>query len=731
VSVVIVNRLRAVVLALLGGLAAYVSFNLGGALGGTAVLGSVLLAGAAGARMRRDVRQRRSLARLAGPAYLALAAVIVVYLGFNAGGFFPAQPALLGFLGAVAIAAYVTLTNRPAGALMSRSLLLAAGALGLYAAWVLLSAVWSDAPGRALTEFGLALLYWGGLVLSGLWGDGEQRLRWLIRGLALGISIVCLAGLASRTVPSVWPSPASLDLGRLSYPVTYINALGLLAVLGLILCLGLTCDREPRALRALGAMAAPGLATTLLLTFSRGAIAAGVVGIAVYVLVGRSRLLVTGLIAVIPTTAVAVYAAYNADLLAVPIRGNHAAIAQGHHVALVVAVSSAIALVIRVALLPADSRLIALAPSRARPRVPSRFAWPALAAVAVVGALALGIPHQVTHQYHRFVQGNNFQNYGAVRDRLTDPGANQRIDYWKVALSQFGREPLHGGGAGTYEWEWAKHRPLTFHVLDAHSLYLENLSELGLIGATLLIVGLAIGLMGVARRARGPVRPLYAVVLAAYVAWLVRAGLEWDWEMPVVTLPVFLLLGASLIPVKDPGRPPPPGGRRWRAPAAITVLAAAGVAAVSTVSQSHTDASLAALSQSDCVQVKSSAAAARFPLAVHPQAREARALCFAAAGNDVAAAREMDAAVGEDPGNWELRYGQALILAAAGVDSTSVAQQAHALDPRESVITDLIARLRSPDPARRASAARVFHPRILNNDYPSIFQLSSSPVAGR
>jgi len=727
--VVIVNRLRALVLALLAGLAAYVSFSLGGALGGVAVLGSALLAGAAGVRMQRDARQQRALGRLAGPAYLALAAVLVVYLGFNAGGFFPPQPTLLGFLGAVAIAVHVTLTNRPADALMSRSLLLAAGALGLYAAWVLLSAVWSDAPGRALTEFGLALLYWVGLVLSGLWGDGEQRLRWLIRGLALGISIVCLAGLASRTVPSVWPSPSSLDLSRLSYPVTYINALGLLAVLGLILCLGLTCDREPRALRALGAMAAPGLATTLLLTFSRGAIAAGIVGIVVYVLVGRSRLLVTGLIAVLPTTAIAVRAAYRADLLAAPIQGNHAAIAQGHHVALVVAVCSAIALVTRIALLPADSWLIAVAPRRAS--VPRRFAWPALAAVAVVGALALGIPHQVTHQYHRFVQGNVPQPYRQLRDRLTDPGADLRIDLWKPALSQFAREPLHGGGAGTYEWEWAKHRPITFHVLDAHSLYLETLGELGLIGSTLLIVGLAIGLVGVARCARGSVRPLYAVVLAAYVVWLLRAGLEWDWEMPVVTLPVFLLVGASLVPVKDPSRLPAPGRRRWRAPVAVTVLAAAGVAAVSSVSQSHTDAALAALSQSDCAQVKSSAAAARSPLAVHPQAREARALCVAASGDDLAAKREIDTAVGEDPGNWELRYGQALITAAAGLDANSVAKQAHALNPRESVITDLLSRLRSPDPASRASAARVFHPRILNNDYPSIFQLSSSPAAGR
>ena len=41
---------------------------------------------------------------------------------------------------------------------------------------------------------------------------------------------------------------------RLSYPLTYRNALGLLPVLGTVFCAGLTCDsRDPRLSRALTA----------------------------------------------------------------------------------------------------------------------------------------------------------------------------------------------------------------------------------------------------------------------------------------------------------------------------------------------------------------------------------------------------------------------------------------------------------------------------------------------
>ena len=53
-------------------------------------------------------------------------------------------------------------------------------------------------------------------------------------------------------------------------------------------------------------------------------------------------------------------------------------------------------------------------------------------------------------------------------------------------------------------------------------------------------------LVRVAARARGPDRPIYAALFAVLLAWAIHAGMDWDWEMPVVTLVFFLLGGFAL-----------------------------------------------------------------------------------------------------------------------------------------------------------------------------------------
>src|SRR5439155_7523569 len=139
---------------------------------------------------------------------------------------------------------------------------------------------------------------------------------------------------------------------RLSYPVTYWNALGLLASLGIVLVVHLTTDfREPRWLRVASAAAAPLLGATILLTFSRGGIAACILGLAAYLLLGRPRGALTGLAAVAPLTAVAVRAAYDATLVASTTYTRPAAVAQGHHLARVVLLCAGGAAVLRAVLL--------------------------------------------------------------------------------------------------------------------------------------------------------------------------------------------------------------------------------------------------------------------------------------------------------------------------------------------------------------------------------------------
>jgi len=117
------------------------------------------------------------------------------------------------------------------------------------AGWSLLSAAWGP-TGPALAATPLLALY-AGAVLAAEWLPRGPTLRALLWAIAL----VCLAALLGK--PFVSGS-------RLSWPVTYANGLGLVAVSGVLLAVGLR-RVAPGAVSALAAV----------LTFSRGALVAG------------------------------------------------------------------------------------------------------------------------------------------------------------------------------------------------------------------------------------------------------------------------------------------------------------------------------------------------------------------------------------------------------------------------------------------------------------------------
>ena len=121
--------------------------------------------------------------------------------------------------------------------------------------------------------------------------------------------------------------------------------------------------------------------------------------------------------------------------------------------------------------------------------------------------------------------------------------SNGRIALWKGALHESSSHPLLGGGAGSYESWWLQHRKAPERVKDAHSLYLQTLAELGPLGLALLALALAVPL-AVGIRARR--RPLVPFAVAAYAAFLLHAAVDWDWQLPGVTLPA-ILCGAMVL----------------------------------------------------------------------------------------------------------------------------------------------------------------------------------------
>ena len=88
-------------------------------------------------------------------------------------------------------------------------------------------------------------------------------------------------------------------------------------------------------------------------------------------------------------------------------------------------------------------------------------------------------------------------------------------------------------------------------VVDAHSLVIETAAELGVVG--LLFLGLLIG--GVAASAREAYRAspeASAGAIAVAGAWMTHSLLDWDWEMPAVTMLAIVCAGA-LIALADRG----------------------------------------------------------------------------------------------------------------------------------------------------------------------------------
>src|SRR3954451_12192861 len=556
-----------------------------------------------GAPARRPVERRVAAAALA-----LLPGILIVFFGFNGGGDFSGSGGFATLLVSQLLVVRVRVADEPFAG-FSRPLALVAGAFALFTGWTLASGLWSDAQDRSLIEFDRALLYLLVLVLMGLLPRRAYRVQWIVRAPAIGAFVVCTAGLISRVLPDLWPTGAGVADNRLSFPLTYWNAFGLLAGVGLIAALSLTTsDRESRLARSLAAAASPLFATALLFTFSRGAIAVTLVAIVVYVGLSRQRALVPGLIAVVPTTAIALIAAYGADQLATLNPTTPRGISQGKDVALVLALCVLASGAVRFLLAGLDRRLARVSLSGKRRRH-LRIGVASGAALVIVIALAAGGGSWVSDQYHGFVKGAATTDTD-LRQRLVDPSSNGRTDHWRAALDSFSDQPLHGTGAGTYQFDWERHRKITVSVVDAHGLYFEVLAELGLVGLVLLLGVIVAILVTFARRMTGVNRGYYAGLFAAGLAWALHAGIDWDWEMPAVTAWFFAAGGAALATryrAKDP--PPPPLANGNRITIAAALLVTAVTPALLMLSQSRLSDAAGAFNRGDCRAATDSALA--------------------------------------------------------------------------------------------------------------------------
>jgi tetratricopeptide (TPR) repeat protein len=148
--------------------------------------------------------------------------------------------------------------------------------------------------------------------------------------------------------------------------------------------------------------------------------------------------------------------------------------------------------------------------------------------------------------------------------------------------------PWRGIGPGAFQFYWAQHGTITLFVRDAHSLYLQTLAELGIIGLV-FIGGFLLWMLGagVVKTVRaGPTSgTTLAAATAACAAFAVSAAYEWVWQIAVLPLIVCVLAGVIFAPPPGTRRTTPrvrTGARVLMGLVAVVALVAIGIPLAST-----------------------------------------------------------------------------------------------------------------------------------------------------
>ena len=271
---------------------------------------------------------------------------------------------------------------------------------------------------------------------------------------------------------------------------------------------------------------------------------------------------------------------------------------------------------------------------------------------------------------------------GQLNDRLFDLSSNGRLSAWRAALDQAEAHGLAGSGGGSYERYWLQHRSYFLNVRDAHSLYLESLSEYGPLGVALVIALFAVPLGVGVRCRRVPLVPAAAGVVVAYA---VHASVDWDWEMPVVTL--VALAGAAAIMASAEPRGDPAGSGRLRVALLVLVLALVPVAALGALGARAADASADASAAKDYDRAVSEARRAERlePWSVEPLLLLGRAQALA--GDRGEARSTLRGALRREPGSWRLWYELAAV--STGAERRAALREARALNPLEGLLDAL------------------------------------------
>ena len=520
------------------------------------------------------------------------------------------------------------------------------GGAALLTVWIGCSLVWSITPDVSWSWLNRSLVYFGFLLLGVLLGGLDRGRRAVVAVLTIVVAAAVGWALLGVAIPSL--APTGDRIARLSAPVGYWNALALLADMGLVLGLAVASVRGAIG-RVAGLLLVYGSVVVLLLTQSRGGVIVGVAMLVVWLWRSRRRL-VEGLellLALVPGIVVAGWA-FTRDALVNDDVGRQPRVDDGKLFALVFGLGAAIVLV--AALRAPLERLVDRDPARARHALGGAFAL--IAIVGLVGFVA-AVGNPVSWLGDQVSTGECANS----PDRLDSLCDNNRIAWWGDALAIARANPLAGTGAGTYVVARLRFRDEASRAPEPHSLPLQILADLGLVGLALggMVV---VGAVGVGRRALVRAEPddVDATTLLVVVAlgYGLHALIDYDADFLAVTAPFALVLGALVAAAAAPARSVRLGVSTIVGVVAIS-LATIGSLALPELAVRAVDRGYAALDEGDLVTAARKARDARSLNPLWPRPIVLQSDIAAEADDQVAAAarlREAAELQPENPDGW-------------------------------------------------------------------------------
>ncbi len=602
---------------------------------------------------------------------LGIAACLAVgAFGFANGGYFPVSWGWgsLALLALMALALAVGVSAE-LGVLDAVFLAGFAGLVG----WIALSLLWTTVVPDTVLEVERVLVYLAAAA-AGVLLLRRRSVASVVVGLWGALVVVATYALLTRLFPDQFGAFDPISGYRLSDPLGYWNALGILAAMGWLLALGLAARSGP-LVRSLSAGSTVIFALALYFTYSRASWIALFAGLAVAVALDKRRLqLITTALVLAPWSITAVAVASTSPALTHQSAALSAASRDGHGLAVI---AIGLVVVASLTILLVDWLASTISVSYGVRRVYAGTLLFLLVAFLIVVFGRYGFPPTLARKAY-----DSFNVTGTTGDdlnsRLFDLSGSGRAENWHTAWQEVTAHPVLGGGAGSYAQFWFQHRRVDWTMHDAHNLYLETLAEVGPVGLALLLLTLLVPLFAV-RRARSS--PLVAVACGAYVAFLLHAAVDWDWEMPAVTLTglfcAIVLLAA---------------GRRDREPRALrsavriggvaTVAGLIAFALIALLGNSAVSASSKSADGGHYARAESQAhdAMSFVPWSSEPWRRlgEAQAL----SGNLADARVSFRRAIEKDRRDWTLWY--ELALASRGVERQRALAQASRLNPRDT-----------------------------------------------